>query len=258
MTDFQTRISALDITMLDMVPSQTTEGDRRSFLAAQRATAKAFPNYHYLEIGSFRGGSIQPHLVDERCKTIYSIDPRPSSQPDDREEGYIAEYVDNTTATMLNLLRGIGAGDLGKITTFELDASDVNEQEIDPRPELVLIDGEHTNAAVLRDFEFCRRIVHERGTVLFHDFGIVEGAIVKICKSLRKEGREHTAIKLDGEVFGIFFDFQTVQNDEHLMFFLNKQQKYGRRERLKRLLPTPVVSLVQGVKRLLRGQPATN
>ena len=56
-------IDALDLRVFDRVPSQTTADDRRSLLAVQRAVARHFGEYCYLEIGSHLGGSIQTHLT---------------------------------------------------------------------------------------------------------------------------------------------------------------------------------------------------
>ena len=252
MSDWITRIDALDETVFDEVPSQTTVGDRRSLLAVQRATAKKHGRYGYLETGSFLGGSIQTHLVDDRCERIFSIDPRPSQQPDDRSPGCVVEYENNTRERMLQLLAGIGDGDLGKIECFDCDASEVDTDRISRTPEIVFIDGEHTNAAVLSDFRFCRKIMSPKGTILFHDCGIVWEAIVEICCNLKREKCEHVALDLEGVVYGIFFDRKLVHEDPHLAFFYRKQKRRELRERLKRALPPPLVKLVKRVRSWLR------
>ena len=77
-------IENLDITIFDKIPSQTSEIDRRCLLAIQRHIRNNRDFYNYLEIGSHLGGSIQPHLLDHKCKHILSIDPRPTKQADDR------------------------------------------------------------------------------------------------------------------------------------------------------------------------------
>ena len=66
MNSFIDRVETLDLSLFGRILSQTTDDDRRSLLAVQRAVAKAHRTYTYLEIGSHMGGSIQPHLVDAR------------------------------------------------------------------------------------------------------------------------------------------------------------------------------------------------
>lgn len=169
MKNWHERIENLDTTLFDAISSQTSLGDRRSLLAIQRATAKAYQKYTYLGIGSHLGGSIQPHLVDPRCKKIYSIDPRPYQQPDDRAPGYVATYEDNSTERMLHLLRE-SYGSTEKIMCFELNTCDIDVSNIEESPELIFIDGEHTKSAVLADFDFCSKVADSRATIIFHDF----------------------------------------------------------------------------------------
>ena len=61
---YEQRIERLDLSLFDSVPTQSTAGDRLSWLALQRAVRGATPGYTYLEIGSYNGGSIQQHLLD--------------------------------------------------------------------------------------------------------------------------------------------------------------------------------------------------
>jgi hypothetical protein len=87
--DASHRIRDLDLSLFDNIPTQTTKADQRALLGVQRAVMTKHEQFTYLEIGSHLGGSIQPYLVNPTCKHIYSIDPRPLSQPDDREKGYV-------------------------------------------------------------------------------------------------------------------------------------------------------------------------
>jgi hypothetical protein len=256
MQDWIERIDKLDISVFESIYSQTTNEDKWSLLAVQRATAGKYKEYVYLEIGSHLGGSIQPHLVDDRCKRIYSIDPRPSSQPDERSPGYVAHYENNSTQRMLQLLGTIGHGDLGKIECFDLDASEVDPKSIRFKPRIVLIDGQHTNAAVLSDYRFCSSVVDRGATILFHDFGIVALGILEICKGLERRGVSYVACNLEGAVFGIFLDPDLAKSDPDLLSTFNKNVSQWRRfrlkERLKRVLPGPVVSAVKRWKQRSR------
>jgi hypothetical protein len=75
--DFESSIASLDISLFAAISSQTSSNDKRSLLAVQKAVCAINDGYTYLEIGSYIGGSIQPHLLDDRCQQIFSIDKRP-------------------------------------------------------------------------------------------------------------------------------------------------------------------------------------
>ena len=111
------RIQSLDVSLFEKIYSQTGIEDRESLLAIQNTTRNKYAPtpYAYLEIGSHLGGSIQPYLMDPQCSQIYSIDPRPRQQPDDRCPGYIANYEHNTTERMLELLEKVDKEALPKI-----------------------------------------------------------------------------------------------------------------------------------------------
>src|ERR1700689_676399 len=110
------RIERLDLSLFDGGPSQTTEEDKRPLRAAQTAVRRSFPGYVYLEIGSYKGGSLQPYVVDPKCGRIISIDPRPTATPDSRG---IFNYERVSTAGMLASLEQIPGADVSKIKTFE-------------------------------------------------------------------------------------------------------------------------------------------
>ncbi len=254
------RINNLDVSLFAAIPTQTTSGDRRSLLAVQRATAGRHKEYVYLEIGSHLGGSIQPHLADERCRRIYSIDARPAQQPDDRSPGYVARYDDNSTARMLTLLGSIGAGDLAKIECFDADASEVDPRRIACRPHVAFIDGEHTQAAVTSDFRFCREVLREGGTILFHDFSIVSPEILRICRELDRRHVAHVSLKLEDEVFGIFFDPAVVGQDPYLLSLYKKNRNVllGVRVKnwLRERLPAPLLKALKRVRNAFAGERA--
>lgn len=128
--DIAARIESLDVSLFEAVSSQSDAGDRRAWLAVQRSVRRKL-EYVYLEIGSHLGGSIQQHLVDPRCREIISIDKRPLSQPDDR--GQFFAYEGNSTARMLDNLRGVSAAQVEKIRCFDADARDIDPSTI-PAP----------------------------------------------------------------------------------------------------------------------------
>jgi hypothetical protein len=247
------RINALDITVFDTVPSQTKPGERCSLLALQRAVARAHDPYVYLEIGSYMGGSLQPHVLDPRCIRIHSIDPRPDAAADDRAPGFIKKFSGNTTARMLDNLRQVEPGAAQHITTYESDAKAIDPSSIRERPHLAFIDGEHTREAVLSDFDFCRRVIHEKGIIAFHDFYIVAPAVMEICDRLQREGHPHVAARLEGSVFAIFLDPALADGDDHLRKTIAANASwwsaFRRRHRLKQLVPRPLRDLVRRLRR---------
>lgn len=170
-TGFEARIDALDLTLFDAIESQTGIDDRRSLLAVQRAVRRLSggSGYRYLEIGSHLGGSIAPHLLDPRCTSITSIDKRPLAQPDER--GVSFAYEGNSTSRMLDLLAGVGPTD--KISTIDGSAPEIEVATLGDPVQLCFIDGEHTDRAVVADFELCLAALDDAGgAIVFHDAAI--------------------------------------------------------------------------------------
>jgi hypothetical protein len=200
MNDFEGRINALDLALFQYVLSQSTEGDKRSFLSLQRVMreARRAPGYVYLEIGSFMGGSLQPHVADPLCRKVLSIDPRPLSLPDIR--GTVA-YAQNTTENMLRELSRVPGGDMAKIATWESGTDTLDPLAIQPRPDFCLIDGEHTDAAVLRDSRFCLSVLKGSGWIVYHDSNIVYDGILSFLSVLRKNGVVFRAFNFEDSVF---------------------------------------------------------
>jgi predicted O-methyltransferase YrrM len=176
MNTFDQALEELDLSLFEKITSQSTEADKRSLLAVQSAVRDLAPDYKYLEIGSYLGGSIQPHLLDPECKRIYSVDKRPSSQPDERGIKYV--YENNSTARMLEMLRDVSA-DLDKIVTIDGDSRTLDPLKIPDKIQLCFIDGEHTDAAVLSDFTFCLNVLDTSGAIVFHDAQITYNGIAE-------------------------------------------------------------------------------
>jgi hypothetical protein len=198
---FEARMARLDTSLFDAIRSQSTVGDKHSWLALQAATRSAKGSYTYLEIGSYLGGSIQPHLLDPRCRRIFSIDRRPLEQPDDR--GQVFDYRDSSTARMLNNLRQLAPDQVQKVRCFDSDAKSVDLRNPAERPDLCLIDGEHTRSAVMDDFEACLRLCAPDAVIYFHDVQVIHPAIAEILERLKRAHERFTAWKLDGLTYAI-------------------------------------------------------
>jgi Methyltransferase domain len=193
-TGFGERVAELDTTLFDAIPSQTSDLDRRSLLACQLATRSLRPEYRYLEIGSYRGGSIQPHLLDDSCTAIYSVDKRPAKQPD--ESGLNLSFPGNSTERMREALARLDDGRLSKLTCIEGDARTLDPGIVPEPIDLCFVDGEHSDQAVEADFAFCRRVIGDRGAIVFHDAQITYNALWKITSELREAGAAFHAYNL--------------------------------------------------------------
>ncbi len=237
MSNFEQAIASLDLNLFQKVESQSTQHDKQSCLAIQLAVRKLRRGYNYLEIGSYLGGSIQPHLLDDLCTRIYSIDKRPDKQPDAR--GFDYTYLNNSTERMLEKLRTVASDNLEKITTIDGDSRSIKSSEIDERIDLCFIDGEHTDEAVLSDFKFCLRVLKENGCIAFHDAQITYNGIASCIAELEQSGIKFHAYCLPSIVFVIeigdfpihsepaIFD-RLVNNHQSYLYSLQDNDQYRR------------------------------
>ncbi len=224
MTNFETAINELDLALFEKIPSQSTERDKRSLLACQGAVRGIVSQYRYLEIGSYLGGSIQPHLLDPKCERIYSIDKRPPVQPDAR--GMDWEYHNNSTARMLQMLSEV-AKDTGKIVTIDGETSSLDNSTVGEPVDLCFIDGEHTDAAAAADFRFCRKVLAPNGAIIFHDAHIVYNGIASMIDDLENAGVRFRSYVLPHTVFVIEIgDFPMLDHPSVLQMVLENRHSY--------------------------------
>ena len=199
MSGIQERIAALDPTLFDSIESLTWDWDRRALLALHEAAATRLGSFNYLEIGSYRGGSLQVVMQDPRCAHVLSIDSRPASTPDKRTGTW--SYGQQSTAEMVAALRGLPSADMSKLTTFE-DGTDVLRPDHLPlKADYCFVDGEHTDEAVLRDARFCEAALGGTGMIAFHDSGVIEPAIRAFLKEAWP--RISYALAFTGPVFAL-------------------------------------------------------
>jgi len=197
------KIDRQDISLFSHVLSQSTENDKRSLLALQAAFRQR-KEYVYLEIGSYRGGSLQPYVVDPKCRQIISIDPRPYSLADER--GDKLRYFENTTQAMLEALAQVPDANLSKIKTIEEGTDTFSPAKLECRPDFCFIDGEHTDAAVVRDSRFCLAAVQQNGCLAYHDANIVYKGIDTFLKELTQSGRTYRSYLLPDSIVLIELD----------------------------------------------------
>jgi len=198
--DFEPRLASLDTSLFQHVLSQMPEEDQKSLLALEAAVRARHPQFVYLEIGSYLGGSLQPFVVDPCCQKIISIDLRLPVFPDSRGTHSLP---DNTTASMLKSLGQVPGADLRKIQSIEAGTDTIKPEAIQPMPHFCLIDGEHTAAAVLRDARFCLSVVEPDGCIAFHDANLIYGALDAFIKELSQSGRSFRPYVLPETIFVI-------------------------------------------------------
>lgn len=225
MTGFEQSIKNLDLKLFEKISSQSNDNDKQSLLACQLAARELAGVYKYLEIGSYLGGSIQPHLLDEKCAKIYSIDKRPLNQPDARGVEYT--YLNNSTARMLENLKTVAPAGVAKVIAIDGDTRHIDPSEITEKITLCYIDGEHTDEAVLADFKFCLSVLEENGAILFDDANIIYNGIAGCLEHLKKSSVKFRAYSLPDKVFAVEIgDFPLHENKAILDKLLNNHQSY--------------------------------
>lgn len=210
----------MDTRLFDHISSQTTLNDKRALLALHTANRERTSGFVYLEIGSHLGGSLQPLVVDPACRKIFSIDPRPTVWADER--GLEVSCADNSAARMLELLRNIPGADTSKIEAFDADTGSLDPGVISSQPDYCLIDGEHTDVAVVRDAQFCLKVVNPDGCIAFHDANIVYHGIDLFLKELSASGKKFRPYILPDSVFVIELGNCSMANKEPIKSLLNE------------------------------------
>jgi hypothetical protein len=242
------RIESLDTSLFDLISTQSSDGDRRAWLAVQRAIRRS-SGYAYLEIGSHLGGSIQQHVVDPLCRQIVSIDKRPLIQPDDRGQDF--HYEGNSTQRMLDNLKRVSTEGTSKIICFDADASQIDRTQIPAPPDFCFIDGEHTYSAVLSDFDFCLKVCAPDAAICFHDDIVTHRALSEILGNLRRMAIPFTARKLTGVTFGIFLRDCRATNDPYILSHSKDADAWLRYKKLKDWVPGWLQPAARGAAKLL-------
>lgn len=252
MTSFDRAIATLDVGLFDTIETQTGANDRRALLACQAGIRDPRGEYTYLEIGSHLGGSLQPHVLDPRCRHITSIDSRPPVQPDER--GVDFAYAGNSTARMMDAVGRLSVEGAAKITCIETDTAEIDADTITPRPDLCFIDGEHTDRAVVRDFTFCRTVLAPNGAIVLHDANVIHTGLAEIIRTLEYASVRFRAYHLPDVVFVIAFDdcalhetpaIREMLVDNHVGYLAS----LAANDHYRRFANKPVFQLIRKVRR---------
>ena len=216
--------TSVDLSLFSKIPAQLSVGDKMSLLALIDAHGRIFGNFAYLEIGSHLGGSIAPFLQNKLCRKIYSIDKRPTVQPDDT--GMDGHYPGNSTARMMTNLRSIDSSADEKVVCFDGDTASVAITEISFTPSICFIDGEHTGAVTYRDYQFCRKAILDCGTLVFHDANTLYLTLQRIIDDLNSEGCFFEAFCLADSMFVISLGMPKISCDESIMALMRQGGGY--------------------------------
>ena len=165
------------------IETQTSTRDQETLITIKNCVTDALESYNYCEIGSFKGGSLVPHLREKKCATVVSIDARKTVQNDDRGEKFV--YIGNTAERMVQNLENIhSAAELQKLQTctgtMQEAVASAAMQELGKKFHLFFIDGEHTHEQCIKDFESCWRVKADQAVFVFHDASTIAEAIEQL------------------------------------------------------------------------------
>lgn len=239
-----------DVTLYQLVPTQTSVGDRTSLLELQRVVRAKGVCYSYLEVGSFLGGTLTPLCLDSACRSMYSVDSRVLTAPN--EGGALeSEYGVHTSEAMRQRLFAATGFDVSRLTCFDSDIQEIPTDAISEKVDYALIDGEHTNDAVVRDFLSLERFLATDAVIAFHDYWCVKSGVDQIESHLRSQGRRFLSVKLGGDVFAIFLDPKLARNSVYICEVIKKWRWVKIRQVVKCFLP---VFVLMAWRRLAAGK----
>src|SRR5262249_55476682 len=141
-----------------------------------------------------------------------------------------------------------------KVICYDADAKDVDPRAIPGPPDFCFIDGEHTHTSVLSDFEFCLSVCVRNAAICFHDDSIIYDVLESAMMMLHRRHIQFTALKLDGETFGIFLRDCVAANDPYLRGSSQDVVRWIRGRRLRALLPGWLRSALRPVVRQFRSR----
>jgi hypothetical protein len=254
---FDTLHTLSDLGVFFPIPSQTSSIDKLLLLGLMRL-GQSKGSYKYLEIGSYRGGSLAPFLMDPACKMILSIDDRGRVQPDER--GISFDYTAITTQSMMDNLHSCGIS-TDKLRTFDgsihtLGDNFTSDNKCTSNFDLAFIDGEHTDEACFRDFLWTLPLMKPNSVIVFHDSTIIYKSLKLIMLYLDKVKHGYTFFKsTDADVSALLFgDFQKIDRFQFLgaeenqsIFFARAEairimQQFQNRRRI-RFVPSKILKL---------------
>ncbi|MBF0159351.1 MAG: class I SAM-dependent methyltransferase [Magnetococcales bacterium] len=210
---------------------QISNTERNALLTIQEIVRNSHPGYVYLEVGSYLGGTLYPHLADPACQQIYSVDLRPASQADER--GRLFRYESSSTDRMRTILsQQLSTESMSKLTTFDADLADVSSDQIGRLCDLIFIDAEHTNRAAFRDFLNAYPYAKADVIIMFHDANLIFDALENVESWLISKKIKYDSFVIPDNLFvivmGIFIElgtpiFSQLEFDKKTYFHVARQ-----------------------------------
>lgn len=158
------------------VPGQIGPKSARALIAIQETITDWAGSYAYLDVGSYAGRSLLPHIRDPDCKYALSIDLRPEDVPDDR--GINVDYSTISTAQMIAGLKKVCSPDsMEKLEAMTASSAEIGQRQSDHKFDLAFIDAEHTVRAAFTDFLNILPAMNEDCIIAFDDTLIVYPAL---------------------------------------------------------------------------------
>ena len=127
---------------------------------------------------------------------------------------------------MMQNLREIDSCVDAKVVCFDGDTATVPLPTFDLRPTICFIDGEHTDAIAYRDYQFCRKVIQDRGTLVFHDANTLYLTLQRIVTDLAEEGLSYEAYCLADAMFVISLGAPQISKDERILALLRQGGGY--------------------------------
>ena len=199
-------------------PTQTSIDDRIALESIRAWLACKELKYNYLELGSYLGGTLLPHIVSKDCGSVMSVDRRVSSQPDERRAvGYSYEGV-TTDDLKAELGRHVKDTDsLNKLETYDGVIGDLNPSEIRKKwPvgfHLCFIDAEHTNEAVFSDFLHTLQLAAPNSVIMLHDSWMMSAGIQNIISHLQNAKKQFLFSRIKDSVTAFFLVSMLTRNN---------------------------------------------
>jgi chloramphenicol O-acetyltransferase type B len=209
--DFENRIARLDCGLFDEMGSQSSEEERASWLALQRAVRIPKVQFTYLGIGPSAGGSILPFLLDPKCSQVFWTSKRNADSADARSE--LLRYRDSSIQGVVEELRAVAPGQLSKLVRVDTDVRDVEAAFSANAPDLCFIDGVQSTEAAVGDFRLCLRVCALDAVIYFRHAALSRPAIHECMHLLMHGNRQHVAYMLPGDTFAVALDGSPVNSD---------------------------------------------
>ena len=234
-SDFETRIDRLDLNLF--VPSRRNPTRAIGCPGWQySATVHAVAVIPTWKSGlTWEGASSSTWWTHSAGGSIPSTS-APIEQPDDRSQTY--RYDGNSTARMMTNLLAVSPGGVGKLTTFDSDASSLDPTAISDPPDFCFIDGEHTRRAVTSDFEILPpRRTAGRGNLFSRRCGRVSRHR-RYYEVVKGRSIRFRAAKLGGETFGIFLRQCPAPDDAEIRGLANDAERWLLKRKFARVAET--------------------